>query len=376
MFMNPKVLDPPAAFPETNPAEINPNEPSLFVPEWDGTGIYSNGSHHNGGTPNEDTPAPPAAEPTDPPAPVAEPLTPAPAPITEPQMLERAVLIQVDIKRIGNARKVSTEIINADADKDLLHVSKTLLDSAELKAVTALDSEMKSYLKRKCLPSVLRKGVFLLPLASLSAVNARMEAFQAQRATLVNSFAEVYPSLVEQARAQLRDLFDAEDYPPAERVKEFFALSWNYVSFGVPEALATVDQALFEEQRQKSAAQWQEAQGVVQDLLRARTLEMVSHMAERLTPCADGKAKTFRNSMLENIDEFLQDFDSLNVTNDAQLAALVSRARELLSGVDAQTLRKSKDLRANLGSAFGEIETQLNSLLVDRPLRMVSFDEE
>jgi hypothetical protein len=186
----------------------------------------------------------------------------------------------------------------------------------------------------------------------------------------------VYPNLIEAARMRLRELFSEDDYPPADQVQNLFSLSWNYVSFGVPESLATIDQALFEEQKQKQAAQWQEAQSVVQDLLRARTLEMVAHMTERLAPGADGKAKTFRNSMIENIDEFLEDFDSLNVTGDAELAALVASARELLNGVDAQTLRRSADLRASLSGAFGEIETQLNSLLVDKPTRMVSFEDE
>jgi hypothetical protein len=334
--------------------------------------------HLNGSTPAPEPPTiilePPASQTTAPTP--AEPTPSEPAPAERPAMLDKAILIQVDVKRIGNARKVSTECVAADADKDLLHVSKTLLDSQELKAIRTLDGEVKNYLKLKCLPSVLRKGVFLLPLASIGKVNAKMEAFAAQREVLVDAFVAVYPNLIDQAQMRLRELFSEDDYPPAEQVKERFALSWSYVSFGVPESLATIDSALFEEQKQKQAAQWSEAQSVVQDLLRARTLELVSHMTERLTPGADGKAKTFRNSMLENIDEFLGDFDSLNVTSDAELAALVGRARELLSGVDAQTLRKSQNLRESLGSAFGEIQNQLGTLLVDRPRRAVSFEDE
>ena len=299
------------------------------------------------------------------------------APISEaPKMLDKAILLQIDTKRFGNSRKVDVEQIQADADKDLLRVSKTLLECAELKAVSKLDDEMRAYVSNKCLPSVLRKGVFLLPIASVEKVNAKLHQFKVQRTALVDQFVAAYEDAINQAAERLRGLFNVDDYPPTVRIKETFALQWNYVAFGVPDTLAHIDEALFEQEREKVNAQWSEAQTVVQDLLRVRMLKMVEHLTDRLTPGADGKMKTFKSSTLSNIDEFLQDFETLNITGDAQLSEVVSKAKELLNGVDAETLRKTDGLRDALASQFSELETQLTGLIVDKPKRAIRFEDE
>lgn len=302
--------------------------------------------------------------------------TQAPQQTQQSTMLDKAILLQIELRSLGNSRKVSSEVVAADADKDQLHVSKKLLDCPELKAIGNLDEAMKAFVKSKCLPSVLKKGVFLLPIVSIEAVNGRLGEFAAQREGTVEAFLDVYEAAKEQANARLRALYDPDDYPSVGRVKEHFSLSWNYLTFGVPEALAKIDQALFESEKAKAAAQWHEAQGVVQDLMRVRMMGLVEHLTERLSSGSDGKAKTFKKSLISNIGEFLQEFDALNVTSDGQLAELVAKARGLLDGVDADTLRKSKELREALKSGFCQIEGQLSDLIVDKPKRGISFEDE
>src|SRR5207244_5087435 len=60
-------------------------------------------------------------------------------------LAKKTVCIKVRLSSMGNTRKVSTAQIEADADKDLLRVSKQLVDSAELKAIMRLDGEIRSY---------------------------------------------------------------------------------------------------------------------------------------------------------------------------------------------------------------------------------------
>src|SRR5688572_33386793 len=83
--------------------------------------------------------------------------------ITDPGMdlAKKTVCIKVSLSTMGNTRKVSTAQIEADADKDLLRVSKRLVDSAELKAITRFDGEIRRYLYRICLP--FETGIHLLP---------------------------------------------------------------------------------------------------------------------------------------------------------------------------------------------------------------------
>jgi hypothetical protein len=49
-------------------------------------------------------------------------------------MMDNAVCVAVTIGRLGNSRKISSSRVEVDADRDLIKVGKTLLDSPELGA--------------------------------------------------------------------------------------------------------------------------------------------------------------------------------------------------------------------------------------------------
>ena len=68
--------------------------------------------------------------------------------ITDPgiDLAKKTVCIKVCLSTMGNTRKVSTAQIETDADKDLLRVSKQLVDSEELKAISRFDGEIRRFL--------------------------------------------------------------------------------------------------------------------------------------------------------------------------------------------------------------------------------------
>src|ERR1700741_2134386 len=106
---------------------------------------------------------------------------------------KRTVCIKVRVSTMGNTRKVSTSQIEADADKDLLRVSKHLVDSAELKAIGRFDGEIRRFLYNICLPFEI--GIHLLPVAALETVEQRLRQFAVDRTELVKAFLAAYPSL-------------------------------------------------------------------------------------------------------------------------------------------------------------------------------------
>src|SRR5436853_3049524 len=94
--------------------------------------------------------------------------------ITDPglDLARKTVCIKVRVSIMGNTRKVSSSQIEADADKDLLRVSKQLVDSAELKAIARFDGEMRRFLYNICLPFEI--GIHLLPISALQTVEQRL----------------------------------------------------------------------------------------------------------------------------------------------------------------------------------------------------------
>src|SRR5438445_39444 len=121
---------------------------------------------------------------------------------THPDIAKRSVCLSFKMGRPGGRRKVPSSLIQVvgdgvpgtdllkQPDKELLHVSKSVLECETLKEIGAMDSEMITFIRARCLPSMLRAGIYLLPVVLLEEVDARINEFINQRALLVRYFVE------------------------------------------------------------------------------------------------------------------------------------------------------------------------------------------
>lgn len=294
----------------------------------------------------------------------------------QPGLAERAVCISVRAGRLGNRKKLDADEIQVDADPDAVSASKELLDSDEWKAVKNLDSDVARYLKRKCLPSMFREGVWLVPVPMIETIDLQLSEYAQRRADLVEAFVAAYPGKVAEARGRLRGLYRDSDYPTVDRVRRAFTFTWQYVALGVPGQLSEISTAMLEREREKAERQWSEAQTEIQKVLRAAMQELVDHMVDRLKPDPKtGKPKVFAGSTIDKLSEFLADFKFRNITNDAQLEGLVARAKELLSGRTAEDIRTSEALRGSVASGLASIKSSLDGLCGPRPARKIRLEK-
>ena len=296
--------------------------------------------------------------------------------VTDPgvDLARKTVCIKVRLSTMGNTRKVSTSQIEADADKDLLRVSKHLVDSAELKAIGRFDGEIRRFLYNICLPFEI--GIHLLPITALETVEHRLRQFAEGRKQLVAAFISAYPGLCQDAAKRLRGLYNPADYPPVEDVTKEFGFSWQYVSFGVPDQLKGISREVWEQEREKAAQRMAESSAEIQQVLRESMAKLVQHMADRLKEGQDGKPLRFKETTVSNLVEFLTNFEFRNVTDDTELQAMVAQARQLLQGVSADDLRATGDLRTKVQQGMADIAAQLDTMMAKTGGRKFRFDEE
>ena len=207
-------------------------------------------------------------------------------------------------------------------------------------------------------------------------VEDRLRQFAVDRRQLVQSFLSAYPSLCQDAATRLRGLYNPTDYPGVDEAAREFGFSWQYVSFGVPEQLKGISREVWEQEREKAAVRMAEASTEIQVVLRETMAKLVQHMADRLKTGPDGKPLRFKETTVENLVEFLMNFEFRNVTDDNELQALVSQARDLMQGVTADDLRTTGDLRSKLQQGMTGIAGQLDALLMRTGGRKFRFDEE
>jgi hypothetical protein len=300
--------------------------------------------------------------------------TPAAAPAV-PNLEERTVYLSVRLGKPGLRAKVDAQKVATDADKKMLHLTKTLLESKEHQAVSRLDGEIRGTLRYEFAVFAPGGGMYLIPIASVEQVDNAMEKFAERRAELIAKAVASYPERVAAAKETLGDLWNPADYDSVEQYRAAFTMETRYVAFSTPTTLKHISQALFQKERDKYAAHLADASSEVTALLRFQMKQLVDKMVERLTPEADGKAKTFKKGTVDNLAEFLSTFSMKNVTDDAQLKSVVEQARQLLKGVSAEDLRKVDRLREDVNSGMAELQSKLNQLVVEKPRRMISFED-
>lgn len=282
-------------------------------------------------------------------------------------LASKTVLLRVRFGLLGNSRKISNSAVQVDADKNLIRVSKTLLDSPELDAIRKADGALRGYIYDTCLPGF-DDGLYFLPIPLIEDVERTLREFKTKRESLVDLFLLAYPELCKTAEERLRTVYSSKDYPSVDEVKAKFTFNWNYLEFGVPGKLRAISSALFNEERDKAASVMQDAAAQVQQVMRATLAEMVEKLRERLTDDG-GKQKIFRDTAVTNLQEFLNSFDFRNVTNDTDLKAHVDRARALITGTDPQALRDMDGLRNRVREGMAAISQALEPLVMDKPSR-------
>ena len=290
-------------------------------------------------------------------------------------LASNSVMLVLRIGRLGNRRKVPTAMVQVDADPEAVHVGKELLESPELKAVQTEDDAIRRWVYARSLPSygTLRDGVYRVPLALVDDVDEELEAFRGRRDALVALFLERYPAMVTEAMARLRTLYNPADYPRVDQVEAKFTFSYRYLAFMTPQTLSA---RLLSRERAKAAAEISTEVEEIKAALRTGFAELIAHAAERLGEKPDGKPITFRDSMITKVTDFFSYFGARNLVGDAELAALVERARESMQGVTAQVLRTDDVTRASVKETLDKIKTEMDQNLMVRPSRRLILDRE
>lgn len=290
-------------------------------------------------------------------------------------LMQKTVALVVTFSSVGNRRKVHSSRVEVDADKAWLAVSKKLIECDEYEAIGRLDSEVKSYLDARALPSLLKRGIYLLPIPMVKDVDDQLRRYVELRKECVERLIVVYRKHVNEAEGRLRELFERTDYATPEQLRAGHSLTWQFTSFNTPASLQQVSRELYEKEKEKNEALWKDANEACQQLLRQNMGEMVDKLVDKLTPGEDGKKKIFRNTAITNIQEFLSTFDMRNVTDDAKLKAIVDKARALLSGVDPEQLRTEEGLRDAVRNGFEKIQSSMSGMIEVKPKRAISLED-
>jgi hypothetical protein len=287
---------------------------------------------------------------------------------TAPSVASAAMLVDLSIS-VWTARKKDKRaseqvVVDNNAKKGVARVTKDLLgDCAELDAVQKFAENVRTMHRSMSMPwSDL--GLRLLPTAQFFRYKERMDVLEGDFRVLVKTFLDAYSWEIAQARVRLGDLFNPDEYPTLDQVREKFAFRVSFVP--LPEAGdwrvdidAKSKAALKTEYEAYFNTQLQSAMGDLWERLR----DTLTTLVRQLEPAGeDGKAKRIYDSVVERAKDLVEMMATCNVTNDPDMAAMQVKLASALDGTNAEALRSDDKYKAEMKRKLDEAIAALPGL--------------
>lgn len=265
--------------------------------------------------------------------------------------------------------------------------TKELIDCPELDAlndyVNKVKDQMIGKLRGMANPSFIARGIYCLRKDLVTqAESLLIDAERKIRNQLSPAFEAAYDAAVEKAgslppnKGGLGPIFDPADYPTAAEAAARFSLEWSYLQMGVPDDLPA---ELRQQKEAEFTSKLQNAAEEIQNALRVSFTELVQHATEKLTVAPGEKPKVFRDTLISNIDDFISSFSNRSM-GDQALADLVDKARAIIRPngelIDPDKLRKFANVRDNIQNQFAQVQTALDSMIVERKGRKIDLSDE
>jgi len=256
------------------------------------------------------------------------------------------------------------------AEGEYLSAGKKLLDTKHhaFRAVTAVRGKVQAIWKGQTLPYP-EPGIRLIRQDGIEGFDEQMKGMRHELLSAVANLDTHFGELRSAARRRLGSLFNPSDYP--ESLVGLFGMEWDFPAVEPPEYLQGLSPALFEQERQRVAARFDEAVRLAEQAFSDELSKLVAHLIERLTGTDDGKPKVFRDSAVNNLSEFFERFRQLNVRSNEDLDDLVNRAQRIVGGVEPNNLRDNLPLRERVAVQLGQVQQALDDVMVERPRRRI-----
>jgi hypothetical protein len=204
-------------------------------------------------------------------------------------------------------------------------------------------------------------GSRILPAAHFLEYSRKMRQHQEAFESAVADFLSVYPTLIENARAQLNGLFQITDYPRQSQLRRKFEMITSVMPFPNVDDFR-VD--LGDEHVDRLRAQIQESvatatEGAMRDAW-TRLSEALSKMSNKLSE----PEAIYRDSLFNNLAELCDILPRLNLTDDPKLDEITEKIREKVLVCSPATAREDKVARAELAEKVRQIEGMVSDCFV------------
>lgn len=291
--------------------------------------------------------------------------------VTAENMFREAALLQLTATCWQLDKKLPQSMLADVGNVDFLRGRKLLLAPDSTALIKQHIGKARNYLRKISLPFPI-KGCVLVPKKLIPEIQEHLKEIEWHYNSAVEDFLYWYPQTVKDAKESLGELFDECDYPTQEAVKNKFRFQWRYITIG-PSVSRVLPPSIYKEEVKKFQELMEQARSEAITALREEFVDLVTNIADKLQNHDDGRPRRLRDAAVENLKQFLDNFSSRNIFEDAQLAELVEQCREIITNTNANAIRGNTQVRQELHQQMEKLLTGIDASLEDLPRRRLRF---
>lgn len=291
--------------------------------------------------------------------------------VTAENMFREAALLQLTATCWQLDKKLPQSMLADVGNVDFLRGRKLLLAPESTALIKQHIGKARNYLRKISLPFPI-KGCVLVPKKLIPEIQEHLKEIEWHYNSAVEDFLYWYPQTVKDAKESLGELFDECDYPTQEAVKNKFRFQWRYITIG-PSVSRVLPPSIYKEEVKKFQELMEQARSEAITALREEFVDLVSNIADKLQNHDDGRPRRLRDAAVENLKQFLDNFSSRNIFEDAQLSELVEQCRGIITNTNANAIRGNTQVREEVHLQMEKILAGIDASLEDLPRRRLRF---
>jgi len=280
---------------------------------------------------------------------------------------ESAVLADVSISMWGGT-KTDGKLLNDlkhqhGATGDVGTVNKKLLAGADelLKKTRTAFSAVRLRHYAMTLPWVSdphatrQEGPRLLPHLITERYMSEMSALKRTAINTLEEFLAAYPDLIVQAKANLGGMAGTTRYPTVDELRASFRVHFDFEPLPAASNFKGLDDFMLE-RLTKGLQKKQERQiADASSAMWKRAAKPVRKLIERL----ENADTTIKEPTVEALREIVTLLPGWNITGDPRMTEVTEEINELISGLDAKTLRANQVVRADVVRGAKQVQEKM-----------------
>jgi hypothetical protein len=262
----------------------------------------------------------------------------------------------------GKSSRVPEDMMN-NAPKKILKGVQALIDEKHIAPLNSYRQRGERVVIKNGFPFIGMRGVYFVPKKLIPKTLKGLDACQAdffeERDEFMKNFTRYKEQWAEYCKSKNVRVPDEAWYPNKVELKNKFQFEWTSFAFTLPDK----ELGLLTEEQYDQAVRNQREQAVkfLQSQLTTIALkfeEIMTKLSERLESGESIKPKS-----LSSLRSFMEAFDAINVTNNADLSKLVSRMGKVLGNRSAKDINESDKIRDRLKSKVGTLTKSVTTLI-------------